>query len=142
MEQNTINLTDLTVVDGAEELSNLLGMDVEKAMGIVELLDQREETAGHRSTLMKISDWMAEQWQKEHGESSEYIIVDTVEDYSERAWRVEGGLLVDDSVADLLNGGKMTDFITRIDHGTDEYPRDVGMTWVAKSQCEFIVHVE
>ena len=143
MEQNTINPTDLTIVDGPEELSAELDVSFEQAMGITELLNDREGFSGKRDTIIRVSDWMAETWEGEHGEASDFLIVRSIEDYSQNAWKVEGAFYMFVKDIDMyLDGESASTFLQTLDHSTDEYPREDGMSWIAKSQTEAIVLVE
>ena len=134
-----MNAAQFTTVDGAEELSQNTGLSFEQAMNLIEVAETREQMSGDTLYLVQISDWMAQQWENEHGVSSEYVLVESIEDYSAKAWLVEGGLLVtDDGLND--SDATLTSALTAVDHGTPEYERDKGTTWCAKSQTVNIIN--
>ena len=134
-----MNAEQFTTVDGAEELSQNSGLSFEQAMNLVEVAETREQMSGDTLYLVQISDWMAQQWENEHGVSSEYVLVESIEDYSAKAWLVEGGLLVTDAGLNDSDA-TLTSALTPVDHGTPEYERDKGTTWIAKSQSENIIN--
>ena len=132
-----MNANQYTTVDGAESLEQVTDLSLEQAINIVDLVERRNDLAGSDLMLVKISDWIAQQWENDYGVSSEYVLVDKVEDYSAKAWLVEGGLLVTDEGLNEA-GASISSGLAQVDHGTQEYPRDKGTTWIPKGQEEGI----
>ncbi|UBF23235.1 hypothetical protein M1M34_gp098 [Haloarcula tailed virus 2] len=140
-EKNIMTQANIETIDGAESLAQQTGLDFEVAMNIISIVERRTKLSGKSLALVKISDWLAEQHQDEHGFSSEYLLVEEVEDYSQNSWLVEGAVHVThEGLSD--SDAPLSVALETLNHSTQEYPRDKGTTWVPKSQTENLFAID
>ena len=133
-ENEIVPAEKVVSIGSAEELCNHSELPIELAISIFDNMRARAETSGNPQTFVQISDWLADQWEGDFGESSEYLIAGDVVNHSQKAWRVEKAALVTD---DGLSGDtdvSLSKALSMVDHSTGEYPRDKGLTYLPKSQ--------
>ena len=131
----SLNLSDVTIVDGAEELSQASGLGIEEAIALVDVVETRagNRTDNRRDLIVVLEEWMMDFWNRDFSKTIEtpYLLAVDVEDYSAKSYLINGGYHV--NAKGLEMDSSITKSVDILDHGTAEYPKDKGTTWVAKS---------
>lgn len=130
-----MNPNDLNIIDGAEELTQNTDLNIEQATAIVDLIETRagNRSDGHKDLILVMEDWMADFWARDYDQPVQtgILLAAEVEDYSAKAWKLNGAYIV------KPDGLKLESSITKsvevLKHSSEEYPRDDGETWLAKS---------
>lgn len=139
-QEMSLNLSDVTIVDGAEGLAQESNLGIEQSIALVDLINTRagNRTDGRRDLIVVLEDWMMDFWNRDHDKNIEtpYLLAVDVEDYSEKSYLINGGYHVDNGGLDM--DASITKSVSVIDHGTVEYPKDEGTTWVAKSGVQAV----
>ena len=130
-----MNADDLTIVDGAEGLSQASDLNLEEAIAIVDTINTRASNRadGRMDLILKVEDWMLGFWEDDYGYEAEtdYLLAKAVEDYSAKAWKLQGASHVTEKGLELDTS--ITQSVKMLDHGTAEYPKERGDTYLAKS---------
>lgn len=134
-EQTIMNANDLKIIDGAEELTKHTDLNIEQATALVDLINFRagNRSDGHKDLILVMEEWMADFWARDYDQPVDtgILLAAEVEDYSAKAWKLDGGYIVKPEGLDVDT--TVTQSVEVLKHGTDEYPRDDGETWLAKS---------
>lgn len=129
------NRDEITIIDGAEELSQHTDLSVEQAIAVMESVDFRAKnrSSGHKDFILVIEDWMAGFWEDDYDQEIEtpYMLARRVSDYSDKAFKLDGAYHILEDGLDVET--PITSSVQVINHATPEYPKEDGETFVAKS---------
>lgn len=141
-ENQIIDAMDMTIVDGAEELAQELGIDIGAAIQLADIIEfRRNNRSSGRADLIVTVDEEYADWALDA--ETNVVIVSEMEDYVNKAgenksYKVYGAATVNQPVMDGEDV-PITEALTMIDETDKDFISERGQTWFAKKFVTNIV---
>lgn len=123
-----------TVIGTVADLSLSLDISVDEAKHLKHLMNIRQENRvdGEMDAVVVVDDWLLDRWEEDYDYEAEtsLLLAKTVEEYSEKSYRITGAAHVD---AAAFDGGNITESLTSVDHADEDYGNELGESYIPKS---------